>query len=132
ISGRLGLDHDRVLFGKYAFPVMARYIDHKGGKLADVTEQGKLLYWYLQSAMWGRFSGSAESSINQDIVTFERDGAGLDGLIREMRLWRGDLKILPDHFGGWSCLGSCSEKRRELSKFPKGANANGQHLLRER
>jgi len=102
VSGRLGLDHDRVLFGRYAFPVMARYVDQRGGKLADVAEQGKLLYWYLQSAMWGRFSGSTESVINQDIAAFETDGAGLDGLLREMRLWRGDPTILPDHFGGWS------------------------------
>ena len=27
VSGRLGLDHDRVLFGRYAFPVMTHYVD---------------------------------------------------------------------------------------------------------
>ena len=30
IDGRLGLDHDRVLFGRYALPVLARYIDRRG------------------------------------------------------------------------------------------------------
>ena len=60
IAGRLGLDHDRVLFGRYALPVMARYIDRRGGHLADATEQDRLLHWYFQSAMWGRFSGSTE------------------------------------------------------------------------
>jgi hypothetical protein len=102
VSGRLGLDHDRVLFGRYAFPVMSRYVAQRGGRLPDVEEQGKLLYWYLQSAMWGRFSGSTESNINEDIEAFESEGAGLDGLIRKMRLWRGDLTVRPDHFGGWS------------------------------
>ena len=102
VSGRLGLDHDRVLFGKYTFPVMARYVDQRGGRLANVTEQGKLLYWYLQSSMWGRFSSGTESAINQHIEAFERDNAGLDGLFKELQLWRGDLTIQPDHFGGWS------------------------------
>ncbi|MFO8072039.1 MAG: hypothetical protein R6V85_09215, partial [Polyangia bacterium] len=102
VSGRLGLDHDRVLFGRYAFPVMSRYVDKRGGKLPDVEEQGKLLYWYLQSAMWGRFSGSTESNINEDIEAFEGEGAGLEGLIRKMQLWRGELTVRPDHFGGWS------------------------------
>jgi hypothetical protein len=32
ISGRLGLDHDRVLGGRYAFPVMSRYLAIKGSK----------------------------------------------------------------------------------------------------
>ena len=31
IAGRLGLDHDRVLFGRFAVPVMVRYLDQKGG-----------------------------------------------------------------------------------------------------
>jgi hypothetical protein len=101
VGGRLGLDHDRVLFGRYAFPVLARYLTLRGGKLADAREQGMLLYWYLQSAMWGRFSGATESAINQDIRAFERDDAGVDGLLRDMSVWRGDPTIRPEDFGGW-------------------------------
>ncbi len=33
IAGRLGLDHDRVLFGRFAVPVMVRYLDQKRGTL---------------------------------------------------------------------------------------------------
>ena len=29
IAGNLGLDHDRVLFGRYAFPVLVRYLDQR-------------------------------------------------------------------------------------------------------
>lgn len=60
ISGRLGLDHDRVLFGRYAILVMVRYLDQRKGPLS-ATERDKLLFWYVQAGMWGRFSGSTES-----------------------------------------------------------------------
>ena len=66
VAGRLGLDHDRVLFGRYAFPVMARYVDQHGGKLDDGEERDRLLFWYVHSAMWGRYSGSTETVINRD------------------------------------------------------------------
>ena len=49
ISGRLGLDHDRVLGGRYAFPVMARYLVLRGGKLQDARERDRLLFWYVHS-----------------------------------------------------------------------------------
>lgn len=47
ISGRLGLDHDRVFFAKLAIPVMVRYLDQKNGPLTE-KERDKLLFWYLQ------------------------------------------------------------------------------------
>ncbi len=101
IAGHLGLDHDRVLFGRYAIPVMVRYIDQKNGPLSAV-ERDKLLFWYLQSGMWGRFSGSTESVIDQDIAVIEGGGDALDRLIEQMRLWHGSLRVEPGHFSGWS------------------------------
>ena len=41
------LDHDRVLFGHYAFPTLARFIDVKGGTINDARERDKLLYSML-------------------------------------------------------------------------------------
>ena len=32
IGGRLGLDHDRVLFGRFAIPVMVHYLDRLAGR----------------------------------------------------------------------------------------------------
>jgi hypothetical protein len=101
ISGNLGLDHDRVLFGRYAIPVMVRYIDKKNGQLS-AEERDKLLFWYLQAGMWGRFSGSTESVIDQDLAVLEDGGNVLDNLIEQMRLWHGTLKVEPAHFSGWS------------------------------
>jgi len=102
VSSRLGLDHDRVLFGRYAIPILSRYIDSRGGRIHDAEEQDKLLYWYLHSALWGRFSGSTESVLNRDLEILEEQRAGVDGLIAELRVWRGDLTVQPDHFSGWS------------------------------
>jgi len=102
ISSRLGLDHDRVLFGRYAFPVITHYVDRRGGNLQDSNEEDKLLYWYLHSALWGRFSGSTESVLNHDLELLEQLDGGLDRLITELRVWRGDLVVKPEHFSGWS------------------------------
>ena len=98
ISGRLGLDHNRALFGKNALPIMAHYIDRRRGQFADAVEQDRLLFWYFQSAMWGRFSGSTETVLNQDLNALEEIAGGLDRLIEQLRLWRGRLDVEPDHF----------------------------------
>ena len=102
IGGRLGLDHNRVLFGRYAIPVLAHYLDRREGHLDDARERDRLLFWYVQSAMWGRFSSSTESTIDKDLKVLEELDGGIDRLIDELRLWHGNLKVAPGHFGGWS------------------------------
>jgi len=101
ISGRLGLDHDRVFFGRYAVPVMVRYLDRRKGAL-DEKERDKLLFWFVQAGMWGRFSGSTESYIDQDIAALEGPEGGLDKLLDQIRLWHGGLRVESGHFTGWS------------------------------
>lgn len=100
ISGRLGLDHDRVLFGRFAIPVMVRYMD-RFGKDVDAQNRDKLLFWFAQAGMWGRFSGSTESYIDQDLAALEGDGDSLERLLEQLRLWHGGLRAEPGHFTGW-------------------------------
>ena len=100
IADRLGLDHDRVLFGRYAFPVMARYLDTRSTPMSS-EEYDKLLFWFIQAGMWGRFSNSTETTMNQDIAVMEAAGDSLDNLIERLRLWHGTL-VEPGHFTGWS------------------------------
>ena len=102
VGSRLGLDHDRVLFGRFAFPVMARYVSANGGLLTDGEERDQLLFWYVHSALWGRFSGSTESVIDQDLELIKEHGGGIERLIRQLQLWHGSLHISPEHFAGWS------------------------------
>ena len=101
IDGYLGLDHDRVLFGRFAVPVMVRYLDQREGPLST-EERDKLLFWFTQAGMWGRFSGSTETYIDQDLAAVDSVDSPLDKLVEQMRLWHGGLRTEPGHFTGWS------------------------------
>ena len=101
IGGRLGLDHDQVFFGRFGVPVMVRYLDQRSGPM-DVKERDKLLFWFVQAGMWGRFSGSTESFIDQDLAALEGPDGGLEKLLEQLRLWHGGLRAEPGHFTGWS------------------------------
>lgn len=105
ISGRLGLDHDQVFFGRFAVPVMAKYLDqreHLQLGFMNEKERDKLLFWYVQAAMWGRFSGSTESYIDKDLEAVDAGQGDLDPLLEQLRLWNGGLRAEPGHFTGWS------------------------------
>ena len=102
ISSRLGLDHERVLGSRYSLPLMTRYLDQRDGDLRDPMERDKLIYWYGHTFLWGRYAGSTETVLNQDLALIkEREGA-LDRLIGQLRRNRADLKISSDDFLGWS------------------------------
>lgn len=101
IGGRLGLDHDQVFFGRFGVPVMVRYLDRISGPMNE-KDRDKLLFWFVQAGMWGRFSGSTESFIDQDLAALEGPAGGLDKLLEQLRLWHGGLRAEPGHFTGWS------------------------------
>jgi len=102
ISGRLGLDHDRVLGSRYSFTLLVRYLAQKNGKMSDHKEQDKLLYWYINTFLWGRYAGSLESYLNQDLAAIEETEGGLDRLIGLLRQHRGNLSLNEGDFRGWS------------------------------
>ncbi len=101
LSSRLGLDHDRVLAGRYALIVMCCYLDQVGGKLTSLKEQDRLLYWYVHSFLWGRYAGSTESVLNQDLQALS-GGNAFEQLVHQLRLTRGDLIVRQEDFGGSS------------------------------
>nr|PZN38767.1 MAG: hypothetical protein DIU60_22335 [Actinomycetota bacterium] len=100
VSARLGLDHDQVLMGRYAFPVISRLLHlTAGGRFTDAAHRDRVLFWYVHSALWGRFAGSTETQLAKDYETAER--AGIDGLIAALQRWRGgNLEINPHDFEG--------------------------------
>lgn len=102
IGGRLGLDHDRVLGGRYAFPVMTHYLAEQNGRFRDSVERDRLLYWYVHTFIWGRFTGSTESFLNRDLGVMEDSIDPIGSLIDELQIWRGELTVRPENFAGWS------------------------------
>ena len=102
IASRLGLDHGDVLGSRYAFPVMARYVAGKKYKITDHKDRDKLLYWYIQTLLWGRYAGSVESTMRQDLTQLDPIDNGLDKLIGLLRQTRGDLGLRQEDFVGWS------------------------------
>ena len=102
IASRLGLDHSRVLKSVFAFPLMIKYLDKRGGTLANHKERDRLLYWYIHTLLWGRYSTSTETVLNQDLEAIEDIEEGLDRLVAGLRRDRGDLTVTPVDFDQWS------------------------------
>jgi len=102
ISSRLGLDHDRVLGSVYSFPLMCRYIADKGMTLGDHRKRDQLLYWYINTMLWGRYAGSTESTLDKDLDLIEDTKQPIENLVQELRQNRGDLKLYGSDFRGWS------------------------------
>lgn len=106
-SSRLGLDHHRVLGAVGALPLMSRFLADQDFRLRDPLTADRLLYWYVQCLLWGRYASSTETVLNVDLAAISGgDGldpvASIDRLIAELRRQRGDLRIAPEDFRGWS------------------------------
>jgi hypothetical protein len=99
ISSRLGLDHDRVVFGKAALPVLSRLLHTRGGRFADQAEADRALCWFVHAAVRGRFTGPAETVLAKELQIV--DAEGIDGVITSLRrLRKGRLTIDPQDFEG--------------------------------
>ena len=99
IASTLGLDHDRVLMGRYALPVLGRLLLKNNGRFTDAAEAGRALYWYVHAAVRGRFAGSTETHLAKDLETIDRDG--IDGVIHSLRrTHNGSLAIDAKDFEG--------------------------------
>jgi hypothetical protein len=103
-AGRLGLDHARVLMGRFAFPVVSLFLHQNGGKFADAAERDRMLFWYVHAGIWGRFAGSTETFLAQDYETLKR--SGIDGLISSLERWRGGNLIIGDYDFEGATLGN--------------------------
>lgn len=99
VATRLGLDHDRVLAGRYAFAVLTRLLHTRGGRFDGPKEADKALYWYVHAALRGRFAGSTETFLAKDLETVDKDG--IDGVIASLaRTRKGNLAIDAQDFEG--------------------------------
>lgn len=96
VADHLGLDHERVLAGPYAFTALVRLVCDRGGAFTDGLELQRVLYWYVHSFIWGRYSGSTETVLQRDLDALAAGGS--DGLLGELRRWRSSLEVRPEDF----------------------------------
>jgi hypothetical protein len=103
LASRLGLDHGTVLPATYPLVPMARYLADRDFAFSDHRERDRLLYWYLHAAMWGRYAGSTETVLQQDLAaTASNPGDPIERLLANLRQQRGDLTVHPGDFHAWS------------------------------
>ena len=103
VSDRIGLDHDQVLFAKPAIAIFVTFLDRNKGTISP-EQRDRLLYWYIHTGMWGWYSGSPETKLNQDLGTIQGTEPSddlIDQLIERLRLWRGTLELEAQNFHGW-------------------------------
>ena len=86
----------------YSFPLMARYLAERSFKIDMARESGPLLFWYVQTFLWGRYAGSTETVLNKDLALIQPLEGALDRLIAGLRSDRGDLHVRAADFAGWS------------------------------
>ncbi len=99
VASRTGLDHTNVLIGHRAFYVMARYLYlHKSAPTQE--EWDRLIYWYLQSAIWGRYIGASRANLARDLKALDDSKSGdmIRGLMKEFRTSHGRPRVTAAHF----------------------------------
>ena len=90
-----------MLGGVFAIVTMVGYLRLKGNEKMTEAEWCQLLYWYVHSFLWGRYAGSTESTLAQDLNVLN-NGLGIEGMLSLIKQQRGDLTIRPSDFWGWS------------------------------
>lgn len=103
ISNRMGLDHDQVLFSKQSIPLLVAFYN-KYDKDMTNEHRDKLLFWYAQAGMWGRYAGSGSvSGLDQHLTIIQENKTPADALevlTKELHRWRGGLDVEAQHFEG--------------------------------
>lgn len=97
MRSHLYMDTDRVYNSKASFPVMVKYLLNSGGRLTDQADVARLLHWYVNIAIWGRFSGPVETVINQDLAAIKAADP-IDALLRNLRQSQGDRNVTHENF----------------------------------
>lgn len=103
LGSRLGVTDGTVLPSAYPLVPMARYLADRGFSFADHRERDRLLFWYLHASMWGRYAGSTETVLQQDLAAVTTEGGDpIERLLAHLRQQRGDLTVHPGDFHAWS------------------------------
>lgn len=98
---RLGLDHRQVLGSPNAFPAIVRLYQKQQDFSSDKARD-LLLYWYVHAMFWGRYSGTVESAVRQDLQAIDNNDRPVNALIEQLRQVRGSLRVEPYDLAGYN------------------------------
>ena len=93
LKANVDIDSPILLSSPYIIIALAVYGDHCNYKISSL-ESAKLRKWALTASAKGRYSGTSEDTLNQDIVEI-RGRRGTDGMIQRLRSQFVGLKIEP-------------------------------------
>ena len=80
----------------YVLYTLVYYLSKNDNKFPSEEEKKKALYWMFMAQLWGWYSGSSESYLEKDINVI-KGGKGIDGLIDNLSLFRGqNLYLTPE------------------------------------
>lgn len=82
------IDETSFLSTQYIFFPLVYFLAHNNFKFPDAKTRDKYLYWLYNALMWGRYSTSSESKLDQDIRAL-RDTNSVDDLIKHIATARG-------------------------------------------
>ena len=108
IRAHLGLDHGSVLRSPFSLSLIARYLEIHADRSFQLrtSEIARILFWYIHTLLWGRYSGATESTLRRDLnILKENDTAAaqIQGLIDALQSERGTLELTPmDFHSSWS------------------------------
>lgn len=91
-QSHLGLVDSSVLRSPNSIPAIVSYFDKING-IPDYHQQCRLLYWYVFSALRGRYSTASETAIRQDLVAIANTDDPVAALIRTLEENYGDLEL---------------------------------------
>lgn len=97
MRSHLFMDSNRLFAGKHAFSIMVKYLVENGGKFPNQTTMARLLHWYVSVAIWGRFSGPVETTLNQDLSALS-EAEPVEALLRNLRASQGERKVTQENF----------------------------------
>ncbi len=82
------VDSTEFLTTLYPFFPLVYYLANNNFTFSDPKMRDKFLYWFYSSLIWGRYSGSSETSLDQDIRILKETNS-VDELIQTIALLRG-------------------------------------------
>lgn len=83
------IDSNTNLSTIYVFFTLVYYLANNDNKFPSEEDKKKAIYWMYMAQLWGWYSGSSESYLDKDINVI-KDGEGIDGLINNLSLYRGN------------------------------------------